>query len=254
MEATVTAVMLAGGDGDALASASGVEVRALVPFDGSPLAAHTLDALRTSRCVGGIVCVGRPVAPLLRTGEVCVPAGRRLVDSLALGLGAALAGAPRRVLVLTADLPWLVGEDLDGLLTDAPEADLVYPVVPREAMEARFPGMRRTYVRLPDGELTGGNALVIAPAIVPRMLLLADRAYRGRKNPLALAALVGWDVALRLIARRLDIATAERRIAALLGGTARALVTPRAALAADVDRAEHLPAAPSGRHAFEGDG
>lgn len=258
MAQRIVAVVLASGGVDALARAAGVATKALVPFGQRSLLGWVLDALAASHRVDRVFVVepestdfDRPTPEHARVSAI--RGGTRLADSLALGLGAAATTAPHRVLVITADLPWVTGPIVDGYIERAPQAELVYPVVRRERMEDRFPMQRRTYARLADGRFTGGNAVLLSPSIVPRLLPFVDRAYRGRKNPLALARLVGWDVAARMLAGRLTIADAEARVRHLLGGDARVMQDADPALAADIDRPDHLALRPPERTGAVGD-
>ncbi|MFO7545689.1 MAG: NTP transferase domain-containing protein [Trueperaceae bacterium] len=254
---TVTAVVLAGGDAsDRIAREAGVDAKALLPIGDRPMGAYVLAALRDCGAVRTIVYVGAASARLAPTYDVRVEAGARFVDSLALGLGAAMAvtdGDPRaRFLLLGADVPWVTGAMLDRFLAAASTLatahaesrtgpDLVYPVVPRDAAEAQFPHQRRTFVRLRDGSFTGGNVVLVRASVVARLLPLIDRVHRARKNPAALAAIVGWDVLFSLLLGTASIAALERRVSRLLDAPARALVTTDAAIAADVDRPAHVP-------------
>lgn len=258
MNTEIVAVVLAGGRDDPLARQAHVTSKGDVPFGGRRLVTWVFEALRNADAVGQVVCVGAvppsmPAANPAGGGGDHVPAGHRLVDSLALGLGAALARRPAQILVVTADLPYLTSVAVDRFVQDAPEADLVYPIVERTRMEEAYPRQPRTYATLQEGSFTGGNAILLRPAIVPGLLPLLDRAYRARKNPLRLAALVGWDVLVRLVARRLSIGAAEQRISRLLGGEARAWVGADPALAADIDRLDHLTYPPPPAGALAGD-
>ncbi|HLV13386.1 MAG TPA: hypothetical protein VKY42_13135, partial [Trueperaceae bacterium] len=80
-----------------------------------------------------------------------------------------------------------------------------------------------------------------SPAATTAVLPLVSRAFAGRKNPFALAAIVGTGVLLGLLAGTATLAGLEARVGRLLGVTARALPTEDAGLAADVDRLDHLP-------------
>jgi len=244
MAESVTAVVLAGGDDrDELAVAAGVPAKALMPVAGRPLAAYVLEALAASGSVREVVLVGPSDPALASYGAVSVPAGRRFEDSLALGLGAELGRGAGHVLAATADLPWLepgaVARFVDAAL--ATGADVVYPVVGEDAMTRAFPEQRRTYVRLREGRFTGGNLTLLSPAATTAVLPLVSRAFAGRKNPFALAAIVGTGVLLGLLAGTATLAGLEARVGRLLGVTARALPTEDAGLAADVDRLDHLP-------------
>lgn len=239
--APITAVVLGGGE-DALARASGVAAKALVPLAGKPMGAHVLEALRCSQQVGHVVYVG-PNGGLDGYYDAHVPAGDSLADSLALGLGAALAHMPDasgRLLALTADVPWLTARAIDTFATQSASVDLVYPVIPAAVSEAQFPAQQRTYVKVRDGRFTGGNMVLLTPAGVPPLLRFMDRLYRGRKNPLALAAIFGMDVVAKLLVGRVSIAELEHRAASILGISVSAFISEDASLGADVDKPEHL--------------
>lgn len=237
----VTAVILGGGRGDALARRAGVAAKALVPFSGQPLVLYVLRALRACPAVAHIVYVGEAHGVIAAQADQLVPAGRTFVESFSAGVAAALAHAPdRAVLVTTADLPWLRADALADFLTAASGAMLAYPIVRREVAEAQFPEQRRTFVRLKEGRFTGGNLMLLAPEMVPVLLPFVERAYGGRKNPLALARLFGADFIVRLALGRLSLGAIEARAAQLLGLPVRAVITPFASIGADVDKPEHL--------------
>lgn len=249
---TLVAVVLAGGgQRDRLARAVGVESKAHVPLGGVPLGEYVLAALRAADCVGRTVFVGDPGGSFAGLFDVRVPAGERLVDSLALGVGAALAqpGPPEWLLVVTADVPWLTGPVVDRFVAaaedlvghDGKPARLVYPVVAEADAREQFPHQDRTYAALADGRFTGGNLVLVRADTVPALLPLMEQAYSNRKNPFALARLVGLGTLVRLLLGRASLPRLERRVSHLLGAPARALVSHDASLAADVDRLEHLP-------------
>ena len=236
----VVAVVLGGG-ADALARELGVAAKALVPLRGQPMGAYVLDALAESGCVTRSIYVGPDEGLKAHLGtSLRVPAGARLTDSLALGLGAALALAPERLLLLSADLPWLNSSSVDAFIRDAPKADLVYPVIPRAATEAQFPAQKRTYARVREGEFTGGNLVLLKPGAVAALLPFMDRLYKGRKNPLALATIFGLDVVAKLATGRAAVGELERRASRLLGADVRAFISNDAALGADIDKPAHL--------------
>lgn len=248
----LVAVILAGGDaGDRVAAAAGVTAKALAPLRGRPLTAYPLAALKESGAVDRVVYVGNGDPQLTGLYDAQVPSGERLVDSMALGFGAALALAPNaKLLLLTADIPWLTGEMVARFVaaatapgTPAAAAHLVYPVITEQAAKAQFPTQQRTFARLREGRFTGGNLALVDAASAPKLLPLMDRAYRARKNPLALASLVGVDVLLALLSGRADLALLERRVGALFGAPVSALISGDAALAADIDTAAQLAAA-----------
>lgn len=242
-EATVTAVVLAGGEAsDALAKDLAVEAKALLPIGPWPMGAYVLAALRAAPAIADIVYVGPVDARFAGMYDVAVPSGARITDSFALGLGAAMGRARgEKFLVITADIPFVDGDIISRFLGSAPDADLVYAIVPEEAARARFPYQERTYVRLQGGRFTGGNVVLLSAAVVPKLLAVLERLFRARKNPASLASILGVDVLLRLLLGTAKLPMLEGRASAILGAEARALVSDDAELAADVDRPAHMP-------------
>jgi len=238
-----TAVVLAGGDAsDPLAAHAGVPQKAHVPVGGRSLASLVLAALGQAASVSHIVYVGSPPSDLAKPPDWQVAAGRQFSDSVALGLGAALAATPgQRLLICTADLPWLTGAAVDRFVAAA-GADLNYPVIPRAVSEEQFPTQKRTWVRLRQGQVTGGNLALISPDVVPDLLLLTDRFFAARKNPLALGSLLGFGTLVSFLRGRTDLPALEERVSGLLGWSARAVFVSDAGLGADVDTPGQLPA------------
>ena len=131
---------------------------------------------------------------------------------------------------------------ISGAVETAPEAAVVYPIIPKEVAERQFPGQKRTYANLKEGAFTGGNAVLLEPRVLPTLLPFVNRAYQGRKNPLSLAGLVGAHFALQLLLGRLRVTALERRISEILTMPVRAFQSQDAALGADVDKPEHVKA------------
>jgi len=233
------AVVLGGGDpGDPLAVAHGASVKALIDVNGKPMGQYVLEALRASGRVARVAYVGPLTEDMRALVDVEVPDAGSLLGNLE--AGAAALGAQSRVLVVTADVPLMTGEMLRDVLDASPDAGLVYPVVRRDACEAAFPGVKRTYARLVDGTFTGGNVFLLDPALIPRFMPKLRQLLALRKRPVALARLIGFGVLVRLLTGRLRIEDLERRVSGMLGVSARALVTGHAPVGADVDKEEDL--------------
>ncbi|GAB5603699.1 NTP transferase domain-containing protein [Thermus sp. FJN-A] len=226
------AIVLAGGK-EPWAEKYGVRSKALVPYRGRPMAEWVLEALEKAGL--SVVYVGE-------NPGLSPPPRLSLEDqgSLLANLEAALAHVEGRVLVATADIPHLTPEAVRFVLERAPAAALVYPIVPKERVEARFPHTKRTYARLREGTFTGGNLVLLDRALFFQALPLAKRVVALRKRPLALARMIGLDVLLKLLLGRLSVAELEARAGRILGVEARALLTPFPEVGVDVDREADL--------------
>jgi len=243
------ALVLAGaspGTPDPLAVAEGVSRKVLVELAGQPMLWWTLQALRASGRVGHLIILGGEpgdVAEVAGPAE-CLPGQGELLDRVLAGLQRVAALHPQAELALFAsgDVPLLTPQAVnwfvDTCLTE--EADLYYPVVERAVMERAFPGSARTYVSLRDGRFCGGDVVLAhVHAVLSRQELLRELMAR-RKSPLRQARLVGIVPLLKLLSRRLSIAEAERIGGRTLGVRGKAIVSPYAELAMDVDKPHHL--------------
>lgn len=237
------ALILGGGDiGDPLAVAHGVPVKGLVEVAGEPMALRVLRAVRGSGRVARVAYIGPTTPEMDALIDLHLPDAGSLLNNLTAGL-AALGQQSGRALVVTADIPMLTSAELSDVLDKAAaqaSAGLLYPVVTREACNAAFPGVKRTYVRVKDGTFTGGNLFVFDPKLVGEFLPKLRAVLDARKAPLQLAALIGPSVLLRLVTGQLTVRGLEEAVSRLLGVEARAIITPHAAIGTDVDKPTDL--------------
>jgi len=247
------AIVLAGGrlppDDPASATVPG-GLKCLQVVGDRTMLQRSLDALSAARGIERVVVVGVPPETLLDCAHPLevIPAERDMIRSLqaaAVRLVAARRGAATdraQALVVSADAPLVTGEMLDWMRERALEggADVTVCTVERSVMEARFPGAKRTYVRLRDAELCGGDVAAFRLAIADHGVELAERLVRARKHPWQIAAIVGPGTLAALMAGRLTLAQALRALNARLDLKLNVLVSPYAEMAMDVDKPEQL--------------
>lgn len=242
------AVVLAGrrNDGRLAVDSGAATWEAMIDLAGRPMAARVLDALAAAHGVRGGAVVGP--APL----EAYLPPGFERVEPVGDSVANLRAGLGRRppwagrTLVVTSDIPLLTSAMVDDFLARCGdgELDVYFPVVRREVAEARFPGVRRTYVRLRDGAYTGGNLFLVRPEVLVGSAdggddLLA-RMVRWRKAPWRMAVALGPALVWGAVVGRWDLARVEREAARRLGVRGRAVVTEHAEVGVDVDKPSDL--------------
>jgi GTP:adenosylcobinamide-phosphate guanylyltransferase len=238
------AVVLAGGEEQGpLAEATGRRHRPLIEVGGRLLVDRTLAALRGAAGVERIALVGPEAVRQAADAslfDAAAPAGADFADNIM--RGAQALQAQGRLLVATADLPFLTPEALDDFVAQAQAsgAALVYPIIRREACEARFPGGRRTYVRMRDGVFTGGNVVLADVAALRERRDFIMRLFGYRKRPARLARLLGLGFAAKLALGRLSVAQVERRGTELLGARLAAVVSEYPEIGFDLDKVADL--------------
>ncbi|MDQ2991807.1 MAG: nucleotidyltransferase family protein [Candidatus Eremiobacteraeota bacterium] len=240
----ITAIVLAGGPADDLsATQPGAPNKAFVEIGGKTLAQRTIEGLRSSHEVGRIIAVAPMSAhgrPALVGANECRPDGTRITESLRSGL----AGLPPDELVLVAasDLPILTELAVSDFVrrSQTADPDVGYGCLEKRAHLSAYPDIPHTWAPLRGGTYCGGGLLAIKPRALPELERFIEKLGVARKNPLALASIFGWDVLLKFAIRLLSIEEAEARASTLLRMKARAIVSPYAETAVNVDRVSDI--------------
>jgi GTP:adenosylcobinamide-phosphate guanylyltransferase len=243
----VNAVVLAGGPQDDVALLQpGAPNKAFVEIGGVTLVGRVLAALRASSHVERIAVVAPPSMRAhkdLSAADELRPDGVRIGESLRNGLQGFAADAD--LMIVASDLPVLTTRATDDFIArlKSLDADLVYGCVEKSVHLRSFPEVPHTWARMRDGTFCGAGIF----AIKPRSLRLLERFIEGlgaaRKHPLKLARFFGFDMMMRFAVGRLSIAQAEDRASRILGAPVRALVSPYAETAVNVDRVSDVPLA-----------
>lgn len=233
----VDAVVLAGGDGAVIDPA--VRIKGLVPIAGMPMVEWVVDALRSATSIAQIAVVV-PTAEGLgswvdKVDKLVINDGRFIDNALA---GVDSFRNDRSVLVTTGDLPALSPEAIDDFVSQSHDrgADFSYPLVSEADMMAQFPGSERTFVKISGGPVTGGNMMVITPALAAQARSIGQRFFETRKSPLKMARVVGPKFVWKMATGTLDPSDVEAKLGALLGGTCAAIYTRHASIGADIDK------------------
>jgi len=235
---SIPAVILAGAPADPeLQAKYSVKNRAEVPIAGKPMVRHVVEALMGSSDVGDICLIGDIQC---EGADKIIPSAGSMIDNLVAGVNACEG---EHVLISTSDIPMLTADAVSDFIERCGDlsADLYYAVIPREACEERFPGMRRTYVRLAEGTFTGGNMVIISSEFVRKNSEYLRQVFQARKKPLALARLIGLGVLIRAaIAQKVwagavNLRLLEETAGRVLNADLKAVVTQYAEIGSDAD-------------------
>ncbi len=227
-------VILAGGKCDPeLEQLTGVSYRGDIPYEGHTMAETVLAAVSS---VGEPILVGG--SPGLHERQV--PAGDTFIRSIRNGLEAVKT---ETFLLATVDLPCLTAEAVTDFVSRCDtSAGLNYPIIRAEDCEKAFPGMKRTTLKLREGEFTGGNLGLMRTNLMRSALPVLERAYSARKSPLKLAGIIGYGLLGRVIVGSLcpwtlTLGSLEKKVGRFLGVPVKAIATPYAEIGADIDNA-----------------
>jgi len=221
--------------------------KALVDVAGKPMVQWVLDALTDASSVDNVIIVGLTEKSGLKCGKnmYYVSNQGKMVENLQAGAKKVLEinKQAEYVLIVSSDIPAINGEMVDWVVKTGLEAkvDVIYNVIQREVMEKRFPGSKRTWTRLKDLEVCGGDMNVgRIGLIVNDDTAMWEKITDSRKSPLKQAALIGFDTAFLLLTGKLTLQKAETNIMSRLNITGKAIVCPYAEVGMDVDKPHQL--------------
>jgi CTP:molybdopterin cytidylyltransferase MocA len=244
------AIITAGGiprPEDTLYSYTQGKFKVLLPIEGKPIIQWVVDALIESGEVDKIIIVGLPSDTPIRSKRKITFVESK--NDLMLNIQAAaekvieLDPTCTDCFLVSGDIPGLTAEMVKWLVDKvkkSPPMDIHYTVVARLTMESEFPGSKRTYTKMKDCEVSGGDCSVFNPhmAIDPnaRWRKLIDY----RKSPLKQAALIGFDTLFLLLIGQLSLKQAERRVTRRLNICGEVVLAPFAGIAMDIDKAHQF--------------
>lgn len=234
----VNAVVLGGG------KMKGIdEPKAFLTLRGKKMLEYVLEALRGSKMLNQIVVVVPSEEKLEKVKQFQVEgvvSDGSILDNLGAGLG--VLSESDFVLVSSSDIPFVNSAMVDEFIKSCFEhqADGYYPIIPKEQVEKEFPQTKRTYATLREGTFTGGNFILVKPAVFLENWSRLEKFYASRKSPFKLAQLLGFTFILKFLFRWLTIADAERKMSSLFNAKLKAIIVPFPEVGTDIDKEEDL--------------
>jgi len=241
MDAIVTAGGIPEPD-DALYIYTQGKPKALLEISGKPMIQWVLEALCAAETIEQVVVIGLTADSGVGCEKVkaYLPNRGDLINNIKAGVEKVLELNPaaEHVLAVSSDVPGVTAEGINWIVNNAMQTkeDVYYNVISRQTMEARYPNSNRSYVRLKDVEVCGGDINVIRCQLVKQNDAFWRRLVDARKNALKQAALIGYDTLILLLLRWITLEGAVKRVTKRIKVTGRALLCPYAEVGMDVDK------------------
>ncbi len=244
---TIDAIVTAGGvpaPDDPLYPLTQGRPKALLELAGRPMVQWPLDALSGAETIRRVAVAGlsaEQAAPL-RCAKLwgSVPNQGEMIANIVAGAkwSTAQGEPPTHFLIVSGDVPLVQPAMLDWIVRAALETDhdMYYSLIPHAAMEARFPGSRRTFFQLKEGRFTAGDVTLVKAEVVSDYHPAWPRIVAARKSLIRQALLVGLDTFVLVALGRLSIPFGQRRIRERLGVNGRILINPYPEVGMDVDK------------------
>jgi molybdopterin-guanine dinucleotide biosynthesis protein A len=244
------AIVLAGGVPDPESSLyphTQGDPKALLDIGGKPMIQWVLDALDRADTIEGVVvvgCEGRSAEIQSKKVIEFLPSTDDIIRNFQLGADAVLKHNPggKSVAVVSGDIPLITAEGVNWVINTSlsTDDDIYYCVVEQRRMEARFPDSARSYVKLQDMNVCGGDLAVIDLDLYKSRKEFWRKIFEARKNYFNQAALIGFDILFLLLFRRIKFNDLVQKVTRRLDITGRGLICPFPEIAMDIDKPHQL--------------
>ena len=220
--------------------------KALLEIAGKTMIQWVFDALDGAGSIQRVVLIGLGPESVVTSKKLVafLPNQGSMVDNIRAGIFKLieLDPEPRPILVVSSDIPGVTSEMVEWTVSTTLQSDddVYYNVIPRQVMEKTFPESKRTYTRLKDMEVCGGDMNIVRSSLVTSKDEMWEKLIASRKNVLKQAALIGYDTLLLLLLRSITLQDAVQRVVQRLNITGRAVVCPYAEVGMDVDKPHQL--------------
>ncbi len=220
--------------------------KALLDVAGKPMVQWVLDALSSAEKINNVIMIGltedcgvtcaKPLVYMENQGG--------MLSNILAGVNKALElnAETKHVLIVSSDIPGITSEMVDWVIEAAlqNDEDIYYNLIERRVMEARYPGSKRSFTKLKDVEVCGGDMNVVSTATVKKDRLIWNKLIETRKNVFKQAALIGYDTLFLLVTRLITLNQAIERVCRKLNIRGRAILCPYAEVGMDVDKPNQL--------------
>lgn len=239
------AILPAGGQIDAeFAAKVGTDHKALIRLGERSILQNALESLQATGRFDRMVLIGSEEVTGSADAKLAthrVPERASGPDNIMAGLEALEkdGGPPKKVVLLTTDLPFLSGPVLEDFLDRSPQdLEIVVPICNKTAYQKVYPDSHSTYMTLKDESYTAGGAFLMEPEALRRAMPMINRLFANRKSKIGMARLLGPALLFKYLAKTITIDDVERKALSLLGIKGKALRDSAPELAYDIDDLE----------------
>jgi len=216
--------------------------KALIKIHDKEMVRYIIDAFKGLDFVDTIAVVGpkENLQSIENQVDVIVDSAASLADNVLCGVN--IFSDDDMLLISTSDIPMITSEAIRDFVEKSLsiDADFFYPIVLKEENEKKYPGIKRTYVKIKDGVFTGGNIVMVKAGKVKQCIKKAGAFMAYRKKPWKLAKILGLKFVLKFLLGTLTINELQERVAELFDIKARAIISSYPEIATDVDKDSDL--------------
>jgi GTP:adenosylcobinamide-phosphate guanylyltransferase len=238
----ITAGILGGGRVEEWFANEGAANKGMLTLAGKPSIVYVIEALRASKDITEIILVGDNYPDDIRNSvDVWMPDS----GSMKGNIDKIFATAHNDfTLLTTSDVP-LVNEItyqgvIDGLFATERDFDLALPIITKKATMEKYPGTKRTFVRIKDGVVKVGNIFLLKTDSYAKIEPIVEETGKRRKSAVKQALQLGIGFIFKLIFGLSSLAELEKKVGKILKSEVFAPILPFPELGVDVDKLSDL--------------
>lgn len=238
----ITAGILGGGGVEDWFAGEGVANKGMLVLAGKPSIVYVIEALSASKDIAEIILVGDNYPEDIRNSvDVWMPDS----GSMKGNIDKIFATAHNDfTLLTTSDVP-LVNETtyqgvIDGLFATDRNFDLALPIITKKATMEKYPGTKRTFVRLKDGVVKVGNIFLLKTDSYAKIEPIVEETGKRRKSAIKQALQLGIGYIFKLLFGLSSLAELEKKVGKILKSDVYAPILPFPELGVDVDKQSDL--------------
>ncbi len=244
---TINCVITAGGlpqPDDPLYALTQGKSKVLLDMNGRTMLERVVDALQNATTIGEIVVagLGNDLGMTFQKPVNHIPDQGSLLQNALGGIAQMRTLHPdtKFVLLCSADIPTITPAIVDDFIEKCHPFDkgMVYNFVDKPTLEARFPNSNRTYVKLKDALIAGGDMTLIQADLGDSNQEIWAALTNARKHAWKLARVVGLRLLFKLLLRQLTFADIENAAERITGRPCQVMLNPHAEVAMDADKPE----------------
>ena len=220
-------------------------LKALLPICGKPIIEWIIDAIEQCENIGDTYIVGLSPEQFPDTRVTCIPypAESKIVDKIQAWIDwyeENKGELPKYIVNANADIPLITSEAVDHFVEESlkKEADFVFALVEKDTMDAKFPNSMRTFTKFSDVTICGGDLFLYSPIGFDKVKEKVHKLQAKRKNFLLQAIFLSPIKALKMVFKGAKLEEAETVFSRGMRMKGRALISPYAEIAMDIDKPE----------------
>jgi 2-phospho-L-lactate guanylyltransferase (CobY/MobA/RfbA family) len=238
-------IILAGARNEGpLKEVSASDHEALIKIADLPMVEYVIKAAKQAKNTGRIIVVGPKdeiEKSIQEKVDIFIEAGNTMQDNILRAME--ILEESEYILLMTSDIPLITAEVIDEYIATCigdSRADLYYPIIPKQTNLEKYPTVKRTYFHLAEGIFTGGNMVIVKPAVFNGANDLLAKAIAWRKKPWKLSKLLGMKFILKFVVGHLSIDEIENKVAKITGCKGQFMITNHPEIGFDVDKPSDL--------------